>query len=971
MKLFNHFLFLTAVAIAIFGNLSCKKPSEEKLRLPMKEQFENSLRHVWQNKEVYASQMLADMEDPSGWTVDGIGEISYTSERSKEGSKSMRFQTPMRDEEYIKRAMEEEGKSGGRPGGRTRAVLTFDQPQDWSEFNRISLWLYVHPSEMRTISLSLSFRCEDAPSSFTDPRSNTVIQHTIPEQWNHVIWEIPNLQRDKVTEFAISQSSRGHDPGMEVIVTYDIDQIELQLVDAEKYEGWEVAEGKIAFNHVGYRPAQTKTAIASDLTVSEFQLIDVLSGNEVFTNSIKPISNDRGKFQVLDFSNFHTQGKYIIQAGDIKTRPFIISDTLWKQPLLKAMNFYYCERCGFDIPGIHPVCHKDWQGIHNDKTKIINGGWHDAGDLSQATYRTITGIYAMLEFINQLDPRDTDAAMKELIVEEALWGLDWLLKTRFGDGFRINWSKMRMYTDGIIGNDDDVVTPAGNIPWENFLAAGTEAFAYRVFKDKKPELAKEFLQAAEEDWEAAAKSQSDWETLERPGFFTSFRAGNTYVTVSWGIISSLHLHKATGEKKYSDRAIEYGRLLMRLQEQLFLDGIPITGYFYTGTEKKSICNYSHGAYEEASLLALKGLCETFLDHEDWINWYGAITLHSEYFIKRGAEYTAPYYMIPASVYRRSEILNIPDTVARQEMLSQFLDGTRFTDEYYLHCFPVWIGRGYHGGTGVQLSETMALTAAMQVRNDPAGEDLASKQLQWIFGGNPFSQSLMYGEGYDFAPLYGPNPGDIVGAIPVGMDCMHNDEPYWDGTNIWTYKEIWVLPNNRFLFNMAYLGMPGLVQGNIQSSDLSTISFTEQKTGMKKSISVSADGTFQAVLPSGNYLIEYGDSHKAFTVVSGGNYNVILDPSHDIELTAKVKNQNTVENTVQIEVVAEGKGIHNLDIRVFNGTVSEPSKSIDLGEGKKINLNWDIQINEMESPWVCVIIPDGDFTWKNELTGTFE
>jgi len=198
MKSFNHFLFLTILVSIIFENMSCKKPSEEKHRLPMKELFENSLRYVWQNKEVHASQMLADMEEPSGWTVDGIGEISFTKERSKEGSQSMRFQTPMRDNEHVKRAMEEEGKSGGRHGGRSRAILTFDQPQDWTEFNRISLWMYLHPSEMRTISCSLGFRCEDAPSSFTDPRSNTVIQRLLPGQWNHVIWEIPNLHRHPV-----------------------------------------------------------------------------------------------------------------------------------------------------------------------------------------------------------------------------------------------------------------------------------------------------------------------------------------------------------------------------------------------------------------------------------------------------------------------------------------------------------------------------------------------------------------------------------------------------------------------------------------------------------------------------------------------------------------------------------------------------------------------------------------------------
>ena len=110
-------------------------------------------------------------------------------------------------------------------------------------------------------------------------------------------------------------------------------------------------------------------------------------------------------------------------------------------------------RCGFDLPGIHDECHRDWQGTHNRETKIINGGWHDAGDLSQGSFRTGMAIYSMLDIIEQLAVRNLDPELEKTVLDEALWGMDWLLKTRFGDGFRMTWSMMRIYTDGIIGND--------------------------------------------------------------------------------------------------------------------------------------------------------------------------------------------------------------------------------------------------------------------------------------------------------------------------------------------------------------------------------------------------------------------------------------------------------------------------------------------------------------------------------------
>jgi hypothetical protein len=125
------------------------------------------------------------------------------------------------------------------------------------------------------------------------------------------------------------------------------------------------------------------------------------------------------------------------------------------------------------------------------------------------------------------------------------------------------------------------------------------------------------------------------------------------------------------------------------------------------------------------------------------------------------------------------------------------------------------------------------------------------------------------------------------------------------------------------------------------------------------------------MPAGKYLIEYGESHRKLNIISGGNYHLELDPLNTIELTAGIKNTNSTENMVTIEVEADGKGAHNLNIRVFNGTVAEPIKSVDLGDGNKKIVNWDLDIGEKDSPWVCVIIPDDDLTWKKELTGTFE
>jgi len=92
-----------------------------------------------------------------------------------------------------------------------------------------------------------------------------------------------------------------------------------------------------------------------------------------------------------------------------------------------------------------------------------------------------------------------------------------------------------------------------------------------------------------------------------------------------------------------------------------------------------------------------------------------------------------------------------------------------------------------------------------LRGDLELAALAQHQAEWIIGRNPFSQSTMYGEGYDFPPLYAPFPGNIVGALPVGLQTRGDrDVPYWPVQSTWTYKEVWVHPVGRWIWLMEDL-----------------------------------------------------------------------------------------------------------------------------------------------------------------------
>jgi hypothetical protein len=892
----KHFIILLSVTL-----ISCqsgKKTSEDNLltfnQFPLNVPEQNSLMTEWAGKSVLASRLIDDMESETGWNVTGIGEMSYTTERSRDGKKALRFRTSLRDEEHYRKNKTEWGSFSGTQGGNASVLLKFKEPQDWSDYNRISFWVFVHPADMMTYCLHLNIENEGTVFNATTPSNTHFIQDLKPGEWNHILFEIPHIQRNRITEFEINQMLIGHNPEENGIVTYDIDKLELQKVETDQYEGWNIAPGKISFSHIGYRPGDPKIAMAGKGAGSTFKVIDQ-NGKAVYSGKVNFISNINGEFQQLDFSGLSDTGIYRIQTGDIESGSFRVDENIWLQPVFKAINFFFCERCGYNVPGIHLECHKDWQGFKGEEKKIINGGWHDAGDLSQGSWRTAMATFAMMNNLEYLQQRDDVTELADRIRNEVAWGLKWLLKTRFGDGYHMSFSVMRIYTDNKPGTIDDVVSPARNVPWENFLTAAVQSKAGMMLEKTHPELAMKSRIAAIEDWQAALDSHKKWDQAD-------------YREASWGVTSSLLLAKMTGEDKYREKALFFGKLLLTCQEQKFLDGIPITGYFYENTSHTKVIHNLHAAFEEAPLIALGMLCREFPDHHDWIEWYSAVVLHSEYFMKRGSLIAVPFNNLPNSVWKESDIMSEKDSAVRNDMLRQYKDGTPLNGNYALRTFPIYRDGLFHGNTNIHMSSTWALAEASRLRKDPEGMALVGRQLEWIFGANPFGQSLMYGVGYRFAPHFAYCLKDIVGSLPVGMDCMNGDMPHWCATNIATSKEIWVEPVNRFL--------------------------------------------------------------GAISIYANEDLNKPIGKEHLNEAEFKTEVSGTDDGTVNLKVIIKGSGRHRIDLKTFNATADKESQQFELSGNSTAETILKLKVADTNIPYVAVITLDNDPESRKEVTGAF-
>ena len=189
---------------------------------------------------------------------------------------------------------------------------------------------------------------------------------------------------------------------------------------------------------------------------------------------------DIGNFETIDFSDFKKEGQYFIRVGDVTTKPFYINQNIWDNSAWRVLNFIFCERCGYAVPGKHGVCHSDLHAIFNGKIFPFNGGWHDAADMSQQVLQSGEIVYSLLEMANRAKEKNE----KELFLrlqEEAEWGIDCILKARLGDGYRAQTWGTNLWTDGFIGTKDDSTrrrqVHVHNRAFENFVFAGIEAYA--------------------------------------------------------------------------------------------------------------------------------------------------------------------------------------------------------------------------------------------------------------------------------------------------------------------------------------------------------------------------------------------------------------------------------------------------------------------------------------------------------------
>ncbi len=754
-------------------------------------------------KTVLYSTPLYPEKNTSGWQHKGLGKITSSTEKTMTGDQTIKLEFPT--------------STGVRATGSpsdldyaTYGNIHVNYPvngENWEKYNRIEFYIYPDCEGSRVVNLNFSFENENNSGENGHNHASHLI-NLINRQWNRCFFELGEFNRDHVKNIGFSCSVKGKDRTTGDTSIYYIDKIELQQIeDPEIVSGWVPGNNRIVYSSTGYMLDNTKTAIAN-LTHQpngHFELIDVNSGMSVFNGKINRQKTTTGNFDILDFTSYNQPGLYKLKVGDIETQPFKIGEDIWESSLWKVLNFVFCQRCGYPVPGKHGTCHTDLCAVHNGTKISYGGGWHDAGDLSQQTLQTGDVTYSLLEAYNKL--KDKNPLLATRLLEEAEWGLEFILRTRFGDGYRASSVGLLIWLDGMFDTLDDISTVRKqNLSFNNFLYAGYEAYAAMTI-DRDPMLQEYLLRIAKEDFDFAMqrhqeKGYGEFLYLYEHGYNTS--ESQYMATISW---AASMLYKLTKDEKYAKTATSYIRFTLDCQRKNPLkDKGQTKGFFYRDQSRQSIVHYIHQSREQVFMQAMTLLCETQPEHPDYTEWAESIRLYGDY-LKGLMKYTEPYGMLPSGVYHIDEHRDslgfyrlhlFPPENAKELYTEQVKKGVQLDKEHYIKRFPVWFGI-FNGNTAIHLSTGKAAALCGKFLNDETLLNIGREQMYWTVGKNPFGQSLIYGEGHNYPQMDSFSSGEMVGEMPVGIRSLDNkDIPYWPQTNNACYKEVWVTSAGKWI-----------------------------------------------------------------------------------------------------------------------------------------------------------------------------
>lgn len=369
--------------------------------------------------------------------------------------------------------------------------------------------------------------------------------------------------------------------------------LELLYAASAKADGW------IRINQMGYLPASAKVAVylATDKErANTFTLHQSLTDKIVYTGQAKACNGTAWGMKSaarFDFSAFNQAGSYYLKHGTIKSPTFRIAPTVYEGAANFILRYMRQQRCGYN-PYFEDSCHVHDGFIVDHPTRTgeiidVKGGWHDASDYLQYLTTSANAVYQMLFAYQQHAEIYTDAFdAKGLkapngtadILDEAKWGLQWMLKMNPDSGVMFNQIAddrdhrgYRLPTKDSVTYGHDLYRPVyfitgkpqGLAQHKNRTTgvsssagkfASSFALGARLFKETDPELSHQLQEKAIDAFEFAISDLGETQTAcnVSPYFYEEGNYVDDLELAAW------ELFRLTGDDNYLNQAQYWGQL---------------------------------------------------------------------------------------------------------------------------------------------------------------------------------------------------------------------------------------------------------------------------------------------------------------------------------------------------------------------------------------------------------------------------
>lgn len=217
-----------------------------------------------------------------------------------------------------------------------------------------------------------------------------------------------------------------------------------------------LAANYVRVNQIGYLERDTKVAVLlmpDGGKVSRFTVTNVGTGKTTTLTAVRATGR-LGSMEAtarLDFSQITAPGSYYITAAGARSATFRIGNDAYRGSQEIPLYYMRQQRCGWN-PFLRDSCHTldgrlQLSGKRDGEHVDVTGGWHDASDYLQYLTTSANAVYQLL-FAYALNPGvwadDYDARGVRGsngvpdILDEARWGLEWMLKMNPDDSTYYN-----------------------------------------------------------------------------------------------------------------------------------------------------------------------------------------------------------------------------------------------------------------------------------------------------------------------------------------------------------------------------------------------------------------------------------------------------------------------------------------------------------------------------------------------------